>query len=110
MNSTTSAGSFARVHRGSIGIQRVAVKVVHDMSEATFTDGVADEAITMLQHTNILQMHKSLVVRTASGETRLWLILEYCDMGSLAVSITFLNYFVIDLILTSNIIAVLASE
>ena len=65
----------------------MAVKVVHDLSEAIFTAGAPDEAETMLKHNNIVRVHKSLLAKMASGEQRLWLILDYCDMGSLTVSL-----------------------
>lgn len=67
----------------------MAVKIIHDMSIALYEDNEPLEAVVMqaVNHPNVLRLFDYKTARTSKGEERLWLLLEFCDTGTLAVSI-----------------------
>ena len=82
------AGAYARVFRGLYKASKVAVKVVHDWDTSMEEDGLPLEVIVMqgISHPNIVQLRDYKLHLTGPGcQPRLWLVLEYCQGGTLAV-------------------------
>lgn len=79
------AGQYAKVYRGVRAGEKVAVKVVHDFERFLDDQGRPMEAVIngSSDHPNVVRLLDYKVV--ASGCKRLWLLLEYCDRGTLAV-------------------------
>ena len=92
------AGSFARVYRGILEGMPVAVKIARDITDSGDLVGTPREAAIMaaLEHPNIVRQITHVLAGAARGrpsyseqaqlnEVRLWMVLEFCDKGSLEV-------------------------
>ena len=79
---------FAKVYRGLLARERhVAVKIIHDLEASFQEDGKPLEALLMqaADHPNVLRLLDYKLTENLAKQKRLWLILDYCDGGSLAV-------------------------
>ncbi|CAL5218358.1 g20 [Coccomyxa viridis] len=100
LSSQLGKGSYGRVYRGTYEGEPVAVKVINEVEHVRMeSDGVPTEArLTQgLTHPSIVHMHaykllrnsrrdslddQQLSARAAPKSDELWLILEFCDRGS----------------------------
>lgn len=81
-----AAGRYAKVFRGALEGEKLAVKIVHCLNDSLDATGNPLEVLTM-QATNHPNVLKLLDYKMTSGAAkRLWLLLEYCERGNLAVS------------------------
>ena len=94
------AGSFARVYRGVLDGSPVAVKIAKDVADSGDLDGTPTEAAIMsaLDHPHIVRQityalagatrgRPSYSERSQQSEVRLWMVMEFCDKGSLEVRV-----------------------
>lgn len=74
--------------RGTLRDQKVAVKVVHNLSQNREVDGVPGEAVFMesVKHHNLVHLLQWKITKNSKQERRLWLVMELCSGGSIAVS------------------------
>ena len=82
------AGSFSKVYRGLRSKSRVAVKVVHELTSSLIVDAKPLECLALeaVSHPNIVKLYDWKQAVNSKGQQRLWLIMEFCNGGSLAVS------------------------
>lgn len=94
------AGSFARVYRGLLDGMPVAVKIARDITDSGELDGIPREAAIMsaLDHPKVVRQIIHVLAGASRGrpsfseqsqlpEVRLWMVLEFCDKGSLEVRV-----------------------
>ena len=100
MRRSSCAGAFARVYRGTLDGKPVAVKIAQDVTDSGSLDGTPTEAAIMsaLDHQHIVRQVTHALAGAARGrpsyseqlraaELRLWMVLEFCDKGSLEVCV-----------------------
>ena len=75
------------MYRGLHGKKRVAVKIVHHLAKRLQTGNNPSEPVLMqaVSHPNLLKVFEWKLAENARKEERLWLILELCDGGDIAV-------------------------
>ena len=66
----------------------MAVKIIHDFTSVQFEADLPLEPVLMqaVEHPNVLKLFEYKVVRSQKQQERLWLVLEFCNQGTLAVS------------------------
>ena len=66
----------------------MAVKIIHDLTSVHFEDDLPLEPLLMqaVEHPNVLKLFEYKVARGQMQQEKLWLVLEFCNKGTLAVS------------------------
>ena len=82
-----SVGDFAQVFRGRLSGEKVAVKIVKDPGNALSEGNVPLEALLLegLSHPCVVGYRTWKMASTTAGQQRLWIVMDFCNRGTLAV-------------------------